>query len=82
MENIKNEKEEKQTKKEPSFGRGLLFIAGVGLGGYLMGRCTGLTDGYNMGRKRGFDEGIRHTINNLADVVKTASTVAMESKGE
>ena len=74
----KRDKEEnEETERQPRVRRGLMTLAAVGVGMYVIGRITGIKDGYRIG----FDKGIIHTVNNFAEGVEVITKQYKESKG-
>ena len=76
--NNKNKEENEKTKRQPNVKRGLVVLATVGGVAYLCGRISGIQDGY----RRGFDNGILHTVNHFAEGMKVLAENAEESKGK
>ena len=76
--NIEQE-ENKEPKRRPNVKRGLVTLFAVGVGTYVLGNITGAKYGY----RRGFDNGIIHTVNHFADCIKVlADKYKEESKGD
>lgn len=70
-------KEEQKSERQPSVGRGIATVAAIGVGLYLVGRFTGMRDGYRLG----FNRGIIHTVNNFAEGVEVVLKEQRKSGG-
>ena len=78
MENIKNEKEEVKTERQPNANRGLIALAAVGIGCGMYGYFKGRGVGYDMGLR----DATVFVSGQFINATKRIAELSIESKGD